>query len=290
MAFISMMMAALFFILLAVGIIVSIIGFILLGIYLARKSKKKSKGVFIASVVALAIGLPIAVFCSFLFAHNVKMFTNPDEIIINNVTYRTGFYGDLYPINIIRTGEKYMVNDKDVYAVNYDRFDFMQYSDGTTTYGNSGIDGGQIYCNLEQYDEAKAFYEAPENFLIKCKIGDLSDNVIENFDYKKFEDLYSFSQKPEYSPLLDQDQNMDVVRFRVDSFKDFYEKELTIYKESIDGFFASTKGTHYQIMEGTLYLVIHYDHGHGEYNELVCVPIPNELSDYVVKMVSGLTE
>ena len=211
----------------------------------------------------------------------------PNKIVIENTTYQTGFYGDLYPTNMERTGEIYTYNGKKIYRVSNDVFDFMQYNDGTTTYGEKGIDGGKIYCSQAQYQEALDFYGMPENYVVKCKIGNVfeeeADNTfsMEHFDYEVFEELYSFSQNKEYSPTRNQDNNKDVVRFQIEDFSEIRDREITIYRESVDGLFASTKGIHYQIIDKKLYLVIHYVYGEED-GELECVPVPEELSKYVI--------
>lgn len=61
---------------------------------------------------------------------------------------------------------------------------------------------------------------------------------------------------------------------------------LVFYKESKDGYFTSDKSYQFHIAGGNLLLVCYYDYGHGEYEELVAVEVPDELGQYFIELLA----
>ena len=68
---------------------------------------------------------------------------------------------------------------------------------------------------------------------------------------------------------------------------DTKDTRLVFYKQSKDNLFVSSKGTDYYIINGHLYAVYQYDFGHGEYEKLIAVKVPSEISNYFVEYMKS---
>ncbi|MCM1565548.1 MAG: ankyrin repeat domain-containing protein [Dehalobacter sp.] len=92
MGFISLILGAILGFVSIFGIILSLIGLILLIIYLAKRKTKKKKGLLIAAIVLLLIGIPTAfTFPGFYtIANNASMnqYVNPKEYPVNNAVMK----------------------------------------------------------------------------------------------------------------------------------------------------------------------------------------------------------
>ncbi len=278
MAFISMFFA--FFIVIALGLLVIIsiasliTGLILLLIYFIKRQRLSSRGLLYASLAAIAFGLTIILI---LFALTfLKGFGPvadiPEVIEVDGAAYKTGFYGDLFINDVARYGEPYYIDGVQVYRIAHGSFDMVYYDDGPEY-------GGAVYCNEAQWQEAKAFYDSADSYIIKCIKGNGYYNtggaVIDGFDYDIFQRLYEFSKNDDNKQYRQSD-----VETREISNESFVPSVI-IYKESTDGLFISDMQYEYKIIEKELYLLV----GISGDNTESYVKVPDHIGDYVVQMI-----
>ena len=272
MAFMSMIMASLFilflFIITVIGVLLFITGLIFLIVFLIRRRKKKTKGFLIAAIIMLCVSGPIASILPVLSIVNSAS-RGSKTITIENTVYRNGFSGDLYPLFYIDYPDDYYnVNGQTFHRVNCERFDLMY----TPTNG-SAFDA--LYCSEEQWEQARSYYADGENFIYYC-----SDKVLPNMNVTKFDELMEFVKENEYNPF---GSNSDVKTCRL-PMPD-RSSELIFYKESKDGILVSSKGNGFYLINGKLLMVFYYDMGHGNYEELVAVEVPEEIGQYFVELL-----
>lgn len=211
----------------------------------------------------------------------------PETVTIDGTVYRSGFYGNLFPANMTYGSDIYTVNRIEFRRVICDRYNWMHTSNGTTT-------GGTIYCDDGQWEQAKTYYEDASNFIFYCEAGvenvyedrkpaivDLSEGI----DPLKFDTLMDFAASNSYDPF-DTKKNESVETIRLPIPDSGESPRLVFYKESKDGWFASDKSYQFHIVDETLLLVFYYDYGHGEYEELVAVEVPDELGRYFIELLA----
>jgi len=200
----------------------------------------------------------------------------PKTVTIAGISYRNGFYGDLWPNNFTFKGDSVNVGDNEFDHINCEKFDWVYSTiDGTT----SGI----LYCEERQWDEAHKYYSDNNNFVYYCSSGEESDiATITNIDSKKFAALMDFAKKNSYDPF---GSNEGVKTRRLHNPDMDKSPELIFYKESKDGFFTSFRGYKFHVLDGKMMLVFFYD---GGSDELVAVDVPNKLGQYFIKLLQQL--
>ena len=274
MAFISLIMASLFvlflFIICVIGVLLFIIGMIFLIVFLIRRKKKAGKGFLIAAIIMLCVSVPMASILPVFSLVNSASFSK--SITIENTVYRNGFSGDLYPLDIDYEDDGYSVNGQTFYRVNCERFDLMY----TPTNG-SAFDA--LYCSEEQCEQARAYYADSDNFIYYCR-----NRVLPDVDVTKFDELMEFAKENEYNPF---GSNSDVKTCRL-PMPDT-SSELIFYKESKDGILVSSKGKKFHLINGKLFMVFYYDMGHGNYQELVAVEVPEEIGQYFIELLEQMS-
>lgn len=219
----------------------------------------------------------LAAFLILLSLSGCSKFFIPKEITIDNVVYRCGFYGDLWPINIEYSGEAIEIDGNEYHYVKNDHYDWVHSSLGATT-------NGIIYCAESQWEQAKTYYSNPSNFKYYCTLYNVNISI-PDFDFEMFDALAKFAAANSYDPF-NQAKNNKVKTLDLPIPDNGKSPELVFYKESADGCFTSYQGDIYHILDGKLYLVFYYDYGHGKYEKMVCVAVPDEISQYIV----GLSE
>jgi len=207
----------------------------------------------------------------------------PNEVLIEGVPYRNGFYGDLWPVNIIYTGESYKIGKNEFYRVKGEQFDLV--------HSNIGSSAGILFCKKEQWENARTYYANSENFLYYCLVGNKHNynnyvvTTLTDIDPSKFDDLLTFANKNYYNPFS---SNKGIKTRRLPIPDRNVSKELTFYKESRDGIFQSDRSHIFLIVDGKLLLVFQYDYGHGKYKELVAVDVPDELGQYFIEIINKI--
>ncbi len=200
-------------------------------------------------------------------------------------TYQTGFYGDLFPHEFELTDQTSSVEGITLTKLLHPQFQLYHAEIGPYA-------SGTLYCAGEDYENAVAFYSDPSNYTYFCILGANTDTTqektveIPQVDPVKFEALWDFARQSEYDPF-DSAHNAKVEKVDLpmpDSTKDI---RLVFYKESVDSLFTSIKGNEYYIFNNRLYMVYQYDCGHGEYEKLIAVQVPLELSNYFVDLMKS---
>lgn len=185
-------------------------------------------------------------------------FLIPQSVKIGSNTYKTGFYGDLWPTNLSYTGEDVEINGKNFHHLDCGQFDCYHASIGSKSEGT-------IYCLASQWDAAKAYYADEGNFTYICELNakysaeDHEYYPVEDMNPEKFDELMSFSSTFVSNPF-------DPVQKKVGELKqttiNMNEQEVStifrFYKESNDGNFCTYRGYYFFLCERKLYLMRAY--------------------------------
>ncbi len=227
----------------------------------------------------------LIILLSFLLCGCVNFTQNiHDSIELNGVIYKTGFYGLLYPNDFAFNGQESKINNLSYKQLSHESFDLYHANTGAYT-------SGTIYCNSNDYDEALTYYNDPKNFSYYCLLGDAAyakDDLsipLPDIDIEKFNSLLDFAAKSTYDPF-DSNHNSKISKVEL-PMPDNKSNKIIFYKESIDSLFVSTQENEYYIIDNYLYLVYQYDYGHGEYEKLIAVKVPEEISEYFVEYMKS---
>ncbi|QOR35203.1 hypothetical protein IMX26_17380 [Clostridium sp. 'deep sea'] len=234
-------------------------------------------------VVTIFIIISVIILTSTLTACT-SSFIIKSSVTIDNITYRNGFYGDLWPNNFTFKDDSSNEESSKFRHVNCDKFDLVHSYIG---FKASGI----LYCAENEWKQASEYYAANNNFDYYCHIGgnyaDCDPVKIPNIDYQKFNELMSFAKENDYNPF---GSNDGVETQRLPFPDENKSPKLVFYKESKDGLFNSFKGYIFHILDGKLLQVYFYDYGHGEYEEMVYVNVPDEIAQYFIELLKQLDE
>jgi len=215
----------------------------------------------------------------------VDHFVEPTSVTIDGVTYRSEFYGDLYPMF-------YQVGDVGMETLQQE----IVYEDGSRQYRRVDFEGhnwvhcytgkyisGMVYCAESEWEQTKSYYENPENF--DYYFGHSEDNVlIPEIDYQKFDELKAFEKENQHNPFdvfYEENEKDRTRRIPESEFKDSF----TFLKESKDGYFH-TINCGYFIYEDKLFLLFYHDGGrtNGGIEEVVAMEVPDELGQYFIEL------
>ena len=200
---------------------------------------------------------------------------------IDGKTYKTGFYGTLFPQKFEFTDKTAEVYGLELRQLKHDKFDLYHSDVGS-------YDSGTLYCEESQYDKAVAYYSDPENYSYFCIIGVDSATTsaqtveIDGVDTDFFDALLKFADNSMYEPF-DSEHNAKIEKVDLPMPDHNKDTRFVFYKESKDSLFVSLKGAEYYIIDNSLYLAYQYDYGHGEYEKLIAVKVPEDISDYFVE-------
>ena len=209
----------------------------------------------------------------------------PETIKSGEKTFKTGFYGTLFPNDFELTGETIAIENLKLNKISHDRFD-LYHADIGSYYE------GTIYCDEKDYESVFAFYADPNNYSYYCILsGDSTTQhtktvEISDIDTDKFDALLEFADKTDYDPF-DKKHNAIIEKVEFPMPDDAKDTRLVFYKESKDNLFNSSKATDYYIIANHLYAVYQYDFGHGEYEKLIAVKVPDDISTYFVEYMKS---
>ncbi|MBR2743444.1 MAG: hypothetical protein IKD89_07630 [Clostridia bacterium] len=200
----------------------------------------------------------------------------PAEVKLDGVTYKTGFYGDLWPEGFEETGDAVKVRGIEYHRVKSDEYDLIHSFAGKRSCG-------VIYCRSDQYDDAERFYNNPENFVYYCRIKNpdkWTDVKLRGFDAETFDALSAFCAENEYDPLdKKHNEKIETVELPMPDFDK--TPELVFFCVSTDGRFESYQGYEILASGDRLYFLFYYDFGHGENEKMLAVPVPAEFEAYL---------
>lgn len=208
----------------------------------------------------------------------------PESVQIDDKTYKTGFYGTLYPYEYSLTEHTLQSDDLTLVRISHDTFELYHADVGSYVEGT-------IYCEENQYEQALAYYANPENYTFFCTLGvNMTDGTraqtveLSNVDTVMFDELLSFADRSYYAPF-DSKHNSGVETVELPMPDNTVDTRLMFFKESNDALFCSNKGNDYYIIDNSLYMVYQYDYGHGEYEKLIAVKVPEDISTYFVSFM-----
>lgn len=209
----------------------------------------------------------------------------PETLEADGKIFKTGFYGTLFPNNYVFADESLNINNITLNKIAHDNFELYHADIGSYTEGT-------VYCAEKDYENALAFYNDPNNYSYYSILGVDSDTQstktleVSDIDTDKFNALLDFADKSNYDPF-DKEHNSKIEKVELPMPDDTKDTRLVFYKESKDNLFNSSKGTDYYIISNHLYAVYQYDFGHGEYEKLIAVKVPDEISSYFVEYMKS---
>lgn len=212
------------------------------------------------------------------------LFSAPKTVTIGGEAYATGFYGNLYCGVTDFSDDTCEVNGTKYLKIQDASFDMY-----CATVGASSVK--TVYCKESQLEAAQAFYSAPANFNFFCSAGITTKdsdpeliNLSSDVDAEMFDRLIAFAEQNGYDPF-NSAANDKVEKVELPMPDEETSPKLLFHKESKDGVFVSGKSTECHIIDGELILVFYYDHGFGEYEKLVGVKVPQDISDYFTDLL-----
>ncbi len=209
----------------------------------------------------------------------------PEKLRADDKVYKTDFYGTLFPNEFKKENETITADGIELTKIKHDTFELYHTRTGSYTEGT-------VYCIEDDYKKALAFYNSPDNYSYYCILGVTSDTTtkrtveINEVNKDKFNSLLEFAEKSRYDPFSIK-HNAGITKVELPMPDDTKDTRMIFYKESCDRLFVSSKGSDYYIIDGHLYLVFQYDFGHGEYEKLIAVKTPDDISEYFVEFMNS---
>jgi hypothetical protein len=209
----------------------------------------------------------------------------PEILKTNEQTLKTGFYGTLVPNDFVLTEVTLEIQNIKLNKISHDHFDLYHADIGSNI-------AGTIYCAEKDYENALAFYADPNNFSYYCTLGvdsyTQSTKTVEiaDIDTDKFNALLEFADQSDYDPF-DKNHNAKIEKVELPMPDNTNDTRLVFYKQSNDGLFVSYARTDFYILNNHLYAVYRYDFGHGEYEKLIAVKAPDDISTYFVEYMKS---
>jgi hypothetical protein len=209
----------------------------------------------------------------------------PEILKTNEQTLKTGFYGTLVTNDFVLTEVTLEIQNIKLNKISHDHFDLYHADIGSNI-------AGTIYCAEKDYENALAFYADPNNFSYYCTLGvdsyTQSTKTVEiaDIDTDKFNALLEFADQSDYDPF-DKNHNAKIEKVELPMPDNTKDTRLVVYKQSNDGLFVSYARTDFYILNNHLYAVYRYDFGHGEYEKLIAVKAPDDISTYFVEYMKS---
>ena len=215
----------------------------------------------------------------------------PTNVTIEGVTYRNGFYGELYPV-FEQVGDigSDTLQEEIVYDDGMHKFRRVNFKGHDWIHSYIGeYTGGTVYCAENEWDQLCDYYADPTNFEYYCGIGYyLSEKVssISEIDPQKFDDLLNFGIENEYKPFDERSNEKVMQNVRRIPEAEFQES-VCFYKVSNDGYFTTSQSPRYFVHDGKLLLIFSHDGGrdNGGAAEVVALDVPDELGQYFVDLM-----
>lgn len=209
----------------------------------------------------------------------------PETLEVDGKVFKTGFYGTLFPNIYVLADESLNIDNITLNKIAHDNFELYHADIGSYTEGT-------IYCAENDYENALAFYNDPKNYSYYCILGVDSDTQntqtieLSDIDTNQFNALLNFADESNYDPF-DKKHNSKIEKVEIPMPDDTKDTRLVFYKESKDNLFVSSTGTDYYIINNHLYSVYQYDFGHGEYEKLIAVKVPDHISAYFIEYMKS---
>jgi hypothetical protein len=220
----------------------------------------------------------------------------PERVTIDGVTYRTGFYGDLYPvfgsvgdIGSVTRQKEIIYDDgmRTFHRVTYQGHDWVHSHIGR-------LGGGVVYCAESQWEQMRVYYADPSHFTYYYGIGYyVSETAVQlpEMDPEKFEALLAFGDENGYDPFDERANEIIMQKARRLPESEF-QQGVCFYKVSEDGYFMTVKQPMYFVRDGKLLLVFVHDGGrdNGGVKEVLAVDVPDALGRYFIELMERYPE
>lgn len=218
--------------------------------------------------------------------------TTPLSVTIDNVTYRSGFYSEMFPVfgqvgdvgsEALQEETLYDDGMHEFRRVEYEGHDWVHSYVGETT-------GGTVFCAESEWEQTRDYYADNANFTYYC--GGRKFYVLEEsgehpqIDAQKFDELLAFGEEYDYKPF-DERSNEKAMQIAYRLPEEAFDKGLKFTKVSNDGYFMTGGGHEYFVHEGKLILVFYHDGGrdNGGIREVVSIDVPDELGEYFIDLM-----
>ena len=203
------------------------------------------------------------------------------EVEIDGVVYRTGFYEELENTLVVTevtaTGRTDAGNE-------YTKLDGAPFDlIWTLEYGFYGF--GAIYCREDQYSEAVAYYRDANNFDYSLVCGNIADPEnctvypLLNLDLSQLEKLWAFESDMQFGPALAKNPT-DF--YDIPMPEDWTIGQYTFRMTSPDGYFIRNSQS-YRVLDGHLVMDWKYMD-----DRLYIIELPQALSEYFITYITDL--
>ncbi len=212
----------------------------------------------------------------------------PETVEVEGETYRTGFYPDeLFVVDGVEcTDERYEINRVSFHRAQAGPFDCLHAIIGDTA-------NGELYCLDSQWEQARDYYNDPENYTYYCDIspdqvpGSRRADVhpIPDMDTEQFDALTEQIEGKSNHPF-DREERMLGASLEADPFpkaEDFYY--VSFYRMSNDGCFQTMAGNRLCINNGKLYYIRYQD---GKTDLLHVIEIREDTARYFIDLINSL--
>jgi hypothetical protein len=217
----------------------------------------------------------------------------PEKVTIKDITYRSGFYGDLYPMfgEVGDIGSD-TLNEEIIYEDGKRKFQRVDFEGHDWVHSYIGkYSGGVVYCAESQWQQMHEYYADPLNFKYYYGVGYYISETSVNIpviDTQKFDELLVFGNENSYKPFDESSNKKVMKKIRRIPESEFHEG-VCFYKVSNDGYFESIQEPMYFVYEGKLLLVFYHDGGsrNGGIEEVLAVDVPDELGQYFIGLMES---
>jgi len=215
----------------------------------------------------------------------------PTSVTIDGVTYRSGFYGDLFPLfgQVGQIGSE-TLGDEILYDDGLHKFKRVEFEghDWVHSYVG-GTTGGTVYCAESEWEQTHDYYADSANFIYYCGGKPYTSEEGDEYpqiDAQKFDELFAFGEEYDYKPF-DERSNERAMQIAYRLPEEAFEKGLKFTKASNDGYFKVGGSHEYFVHDDKLILVFYHDGGrdNGGIKEVVAIDVPDELGQYFIDLM-----
>jgi len=207
------------------------------------------------------------------------------SISYGGVDYISGFYDADCGFDSSILGESIQIGDRELYIADNGSFPMLFECSGSGAFTISGT----LYCAQSQLEAARKYYADDANYDYYCQVGaqytDREPEFVQIPDMEpdQFCRLMEFAVENSYAPS--DGKNADLLHLPIPDRDQ--SPELTFYRVSKDKCLVSYRGYTFHIIDGRLMLLYFYDFGHGEYEEMAAVEVPEEMREYFVNLLKN---
>lgn len=211
----------------------------------------------------------------------------PETVVIGGVEYRRAYTYEFFPdAEIVDNGKTQRIDGISFHGSNSSDYGYyVAYDDMAQP---------NIYFKSEEFEAAKNFYSAPENFRYYCMVGLLTDDTeqqifeLYDVDCAILDELLVFAHDKGYNPF-DTSDYYDFVKRIPDPDPDEWFESIHFYKVPKNGEFVSYQPM-FRIINGKLVLLNRIDFEDDDNPVLEVVELPDKLEQYFKQIYSETVE